>query len=40
MLYIDILIDGEWVDSRVLEALKNNRNYADWLMEEIKKIAS
>jgi SNF2 family DNA or RNA helicase len=40
VLYIDILIDGEWVDSRVLEALKNNRNYADWLMEEIKKIAS
>jgi SNF2 family DNA or RNA helicase len=40
VLYIDILIEGDWVDSRVLEALKNNRNYADWLMEEIKKIAS
>lgn len=40
VLYIDILIDGEWVDTRVLEALKNNRNYADWLMEEIKRIAS
>lgn len=40
VLYIDILIEGDWVDTRVLEALKNNRNYADWLMEEIKKIAS
>jgi superfamily II DNA/RNA helicase len=40
VLYIDILIDGGWVDSRVLDALKNNRNYADWLMEEIRKLAS
>lgn len=40
VLYIDILVEGEWVDTKVLEALKNNRNYADWLMEEIKKLAS
>lgn len=40
VLYIDILMSGDWVDTRVLEALKNNRNYADWLMEEIRKIAS
>jgi SNF2 family DNA or RNA helicase len=40
VLYIDILIEGDWVDTKVLEALRSNRNYADWLMEEIKKIAS
>jgi len=40
VLYIDILINGDWVDTRVLDALKNNRNYADWLMEEIKKLAA
>ena len=40
VLYIDILIEGDWVDTKVLEALKNNRNYADWLMEEIKRLAS
>ena len=40
VLYIDILIEGEWVDTRVLEALKNNRNYADWLMEEIKRVST
>ncbi len=39
VLYIDILIEGEWVDSKVLAALKNNRNYADWLMEEIRRLA-
>lgn len=40
VLYIDILIEGDWVDTKVLDALKNNRNYADWLMEEIKRLAS
>jgi SNF2 family DNA or RNA helicase len=40
VLYIDILIDDNWVDSRVLEALKSNRNYADWLMDEIRRIAA
>lgn len=39
VLYIDILIDGDWVDTRVLAALRANRNYADWLMEEIRRIA-
>lgn len=40
VLYIDILIAGDWVDTKVLDALKNNRNYADWLMEEIAKLSS
>lgn len=40
VLYIDILIEDGWVDTKVLEALKSNRNYADWLMEEIKKAST
>lgn len=35
--YVDFLIDEKWVDSKVLKALQDGKNYTDIIMQEVRE---